>query len=171
VTVGAPPIVSADASVAAVVSGLVTVTERAPVAAPAAIVNVAVIWVALATFTEETVTPVPETLTVAPVSKLVPVRVTVRVPPTSSVLGDCAVRVGAAPTVSEPLDVALVPSVLVTVTDRVPMAAPAVTVNVAVICVELVTLTDETVTPVPEALTVAPLSNPVPVSVTVREPP
>ncbi len=53
-----------------------TVTLRAPVEAPAPIVNVAVILLALATATFETVTPEPLTVTEAPEMKLDPVSVT-----------------------------------------------------------------------------------------------
>jgi hypothetical protein len=55
---------------------VVTVTSRAPVAAPPSIVKVAVIDVSLTTVTSLTVMPVPLTVTVAPETKLVPVSVT-----------------------------------------------------------------------------------------------
>ena len=61
---------------AVVPAEVVTVTLRAPVVAVAAIVKVAVIWVALTTMTLLTVTAVEETVTVAPETKFVPVRVT-----------------------------------------------------------------------------------------------
>ena len=52
---------------------LVTVTLRAPVVAPAAIVMLAVTWVALLNVVELTVMPVPENEAVAPLAKFVPV--------------------------------------------------------------------------------------------------
>jgi len=64
-----------------VVPEVVTVTFRAPSAAFAAMVNVAVISVLLTTAVLLAVTSVPLTLTVAPVAKLVPVSVTPKVCP------------------------------------------------------------------------------------------
>ncbi len=55
------------------VSGLVTVTSRAPTVAPAAIEMFAVRLVALVKLVELTVMPVPENAAVAPVTKPVPV--------------------------------------------------------------------------------------------------
>ena len=53
-----------------------TVTLRAPVAAVEAMVRLAVTWVALTKVVESTVTPLPDTVTVAPLTKLVPETVT-----------------------------------------------------------------------------------------------
>jgi hypothetical protein len=77
VTTGAASTVKRLLPVAAVVSGLVTVTLRATVAAPEATVKVAVMEVEVTKLTEDTVTPVPEIPIVAPLSKPVPVIVTV----------------------------------------------------------------------------------------------
>ena len=60
---------------------VVTVTERAPVAAAASITKVAVSEVPLPTTMLLTVTPVPLTATVVPAMKLVPVSVTATVAP------------------------------------------------------------------------------------------
>ena len=80
-TVGAVCTVKRLLPVAEVVSGLVTVTLRAPVAAPEATVNVAINWVELTKLTELAVTPEPEMVTdgttVALPTKFVPVIVTV----------------------------------------------------------------------------------------------
>ncbi len=54
----------------------VTVTSRKPVGAFVATVRIAVSWVPLSTLTVPTDTPVPLTLTVAPLAKLFPVTVT-----------------------------------------------------------------------------------------------
>ena len=76
VTVGPALTVNTPVPVAAVSSGLVTVTLRTPVVAPAAIVMFAVSWVALTKVVELTVIPVPEKLAAAPLTKLVPLTVT-----------------------------------------------------------------------------------------------
>src|SRR6266542_1706936 len=55
------------------VSVLVTVTSRAPVVAPPAMVMLAVTWVALLKVVELTVMPVPENDAFAPLTKFVPV--------------------------------------------------------------------------------------------------
>ena len=57
-------------------SGFVTVTLRAPVAAPAAIMMFAVSCVELTKVVELTVMPLPEKVTLAPLTKLVPFTVT-----------------------------------------------------------------------------------------------
>ena len=72
VIVGAAFTVNAPVFVTDAVSGFVTVTSRAPVVAPAAIVMFAVNFVALLNVVEFTVMPVPENDATAPVMKFVP---------------------------------------------------------------------------------------------------
>ena len=57
-------------------SALVAVILRVPVVAVEAMVRLAVSWVALTKVVELTVTPLPDTVTTAPLTKLVPVTVT-----------------------------------------------------------------------------------------------
>lgn len=84
------------ASAPLVPPAVVTVTLRAPAAAPLAIVNVVVSDVVLAVVTVPTVTPTPSTLTVvAPAAKFVPVRVTLAALPAVPVDGEIPERVGA----------------------------------------------------------------------------
>jgi hypothetical protein len=144
---------------------VVTVTLLAPVAAVPEIVNVAVICVELTTVRPLTVIPLLPGLTVAPVTKLVPVTVTGTVAPCAPLFGLAAVRVGAGGfTVNDtPL---LVPPFVVTVTLLAPVAAVPEIVKVAVICVALDTVTLLTVIPLLPGFTVAPLTKLVPVSVT-----
>src|SRR5690349_19428384 len=73
---------------------VVTVTLAGPGAALAAMVNVAVICAALTTITLLTVTPALETATVAPETKLAPVRVTGTVAPWLPLAGLAEVNVG-----------------------------------------------------------------------------
>src|SRR6185369_12258142 len=74
---------------------VVTVTLRAVAEALAAIVNVTVKLVVLATFGVPTVMPVPLTFTVvAPITKFVPVRVTPTAVPATPVFGCTFVNVG-----------------------------------------------------------------------------
>ena len=81
--------------------GVVTVTFRADRVAVPAILNVAVSCVGLTTVTFEIVKPPPATPTVAPATKLLPVRVTVNGPepkkpkPRECEFGLMAVSVGA----------------------------------------------------------------------------
>jgi hypothetical protein len=78
------------------VSGFVTVTFLAPVAAPAAMLMFAVSDVALTKVVELTVIPVPLKVAVAPLTKLVPVTVTFRfVAPCTPLFGVVEVTVGA----------------------------------------------------------------------------
>jgi hypothetical protein len=76
VTVGAALTVNTFVPVPAPASGLVTVTLRVPVVAPDAIVMFAVSDVALTNVVELTVIPVPENDADAPLTKPVPVIVT-----------------------------------------------------------------------------------------------
>jgi hypothetical protein len=151
---------------------VVTVTLRAVVAAAESIMNVAVKDVPLETLTVFPVTPVPLIVTVvAPMMKLVPVKVTPGAAPTTPVFGETALRVGGAGrtvNVCEPL----VPAAVVTVTPRAVVAAAGSIVNVAVKDVVVETLTAVPVTPVPLTVTVvAPEIKLVPVNVTVGEAP
>ena len=85
VMVGPVSMVNRAFPVALVVSGLVTVTLRAPVVALWVAVKVAVIEVGLTKLTADAVTPLPEIVTdgttVALPTKFVPVIVTVSLPP------------------------------------------------------------------------------------------
>jgi hypothetical protein len=142
---------------------VVTVTLAGPVAALAAMVKVAVIWVRLFTLTLPTVTPGPA-LTMAPEVKLAPVSVTGTLAPCVPLLGLMLVNVGS-PTVIVKTTALLVPLEVVTLTLAGPVAALAAMVKVAVIWVRLFTLTPPTVTPGP-ALTMAPEVKLAPVNVT-----
>jgi len=102
-----------------------TVTLRAPVVAELATAKLAVIWVALTTLTPLTVTPLPETATVAPLAKLVPVRVTLAaVLPTGVLAGVIPVSVIAVEVTLKVIG-ALVAAPWVTVRVRAPGAAEA----------------------------------------------
>jgi hypothetical protein len=72
-----------------------TDTLYGPATAPAAIVKVAVICTLLTNTTLLTVTPVPETATVAPELKFVPAKVTFTAVPGFPLFGDIEVSVGA----------------------------------------------------------------------------
>ena len=144
---------------------VVTVTFVAPTVALAAIVNVAVIWVELTTLTLLTVTPALATLTEAPAMKLAPVRVTGTLAPWAPLFGLTELRVGAEEVTVKVAD-PLVPAEVVTVTFVAPTVALAAIVNVAVIWVELTTLTLLTVTPALATLTEAPATKLAPVRVT-----
>jgi hypothetical protein len=101
--------------------GVVTLMLRAPTVALEAMVRVAVICEKLTTVTLLTVTPVEEMLTVAPGTKLVPVRVTGTVAPCVPLDGAIVVRAGELATVKT--TGALVPPGVVTVTFRGPVVA------------------------------------------------
>src|SRR5438105_6775178 len=76
--------------------GFVTVTSRPPIVAPLATAIVAVSWVELTKLTDFTVTPLPETDTVAPAAKFEPLTVTFAfAAPWPSALGFTDVTVGA----------------------------------------------------------------------------
>src|SRR5208337_358295 len=127
VTVNAtPPLVPPD---------VVTVTLFDPVAALAPIVNVAVICVALTTVTLLTVIPLLPGLTVAPLMKFVPVRVTGTAAPCAPLLGLTPVSVGTdAVTVNATPLLATPP----TFTTTFPLVAPLGTVTVMLVALQLV---------------------------------
>lgn len=144
---------------------VVTVTVLAPAAALLAITKFAVIDVALTTVTLVTVTSEPLTATVAPETKFVPVNVTDTVLPCTPEFGLTLVRVGVGGLTVNVL-AAVVPPAVLTVTSRLPSAAPLAITKFAVIDVALATLTLLTVTFDPLTATVAPETKFVPVSVT-----
>src|SRR5579884_2053898 len=146
---------------------VVTDTVRAPSEAPDAITRSAVSEVALATLTFVAVMLVPLTATVvAPLTKLVPVRVTVCVVPCTPVAGATLVNVGVGGFTVK-VCAPLVPADVVAVTFVAPSAAPAAIVKSAVSVVALVTFTLLTVTPaLLTATDVPPTTKFVPVSVT-----
>ena len=74
-----------------------TVTFLEPTVAPAAIWNVAVIWVGLTTTTLDVVTPEPLTATVAPAMKFVPVKVTDMLAPCAPLEGETELNTGGPP--------------------------------------------------------------------------
>ena len=78
VTVGAALTVNTPAPAPTPASGLVIVTLRAPVLAAPEIVMLAVSWVALTNVVELTAIPVPENTVAAPLTKPVPVIVTLK---------------------------------------------------------------------------------------------
>jgi hypothetical protein len=115
---------------------VVTVTLVGPVVALAAMVKVAVIWVALTTVTLLTVTPALATLTVAPEIKLVPVNVTGKVLPGVPFDGLMELTVGGAGDVTTSVAVtvggALTPLALnVSVQLWLPTVAPPVFTDAA----------------------------------------
>jgi hypothetical protein len=75
-------------------SGFVTVIDREPVEAFALAVTTAVILVPLTHVVVPTVTPLPETFTVAPLTNLVPVKMSVTAVPRRVAVGDTDVSVG-----------------------------------------------------------------------------
>ena len=164
VTVGPALTVKALASDPLPASGLVTVTARAPVAAPEAIVTLALSSVALSNVVELTVMPAPNEA-VAPLTKFVPLTATVSVPPRSPELGLVEVTVGAALTVKALASEPLPASGFVTVTVRALVLAPLSMVMLAFSSLALTKVVELTVMPAPkEAL--APLTKPPPVIVT-----
>jgi hypothetical protein len=147
-------------------SALVTVTSRAPVVAPAAMVMLAVTWVALLNVVELTVMPVPEKDAFAPLTKLVPVIAMLwLVAPCGRELGLVEDTVGPALTVKHPVHDPTPLSGLVTVTLRAPLVAPPVIEMFATSCVELLNVVEFTVIPVPENDAAAPFTKFVPVIV------
>jgi hypothetical protein len=135
--------------------GVATVTAAGPSGVVAAIVRVAVICVALTTFTLLTTREELLTFTLGPSTKLVPVRVIVTAAFWAPLEGLTDVSVGAGGT-TENDAAAVVPPAVVTVTFAVPNAAVADTVNVAVICVALTTVELLTATPGLLIFSVAP---------------
>jgi hypothetical protein len=136
--------------------GVVTLTVRAPVAAPAVIVQVAWTVVAVGVPVITQVTPVPLTVTaVAPV-RLVPVRVTAGAVPCVPDVGAIEVSVGIVPTVN--VTVLLVPPGVVTLTFRGPSAALDAIVQFALTEVAVGVPVIAQVMPVPDTFTaVAPV--------------
>jgi len=112
-------------------------------------------------FTPLTVTPVPDTATVSPAARFVPVRVMFVVAPALPEAGLMELNVAAGTTVNATAELVLEP--LLTVTLRAPDAAELATAKFAVICVGLTTVTPLTVTPEPDTATVAPFEKFVPV--------
>jgi len=147
-------------------SPLVTVMVRVPTVAPLEMEMLTLSDVALLNVVEFTVMPLVEKATVAPVMKLVPVMVKFWfTAPASLDVGETAVTVGAALTVKiEPL-VPLPASGLVTVIARVPTRAPLEIEMLTVSVVALTKVVELTVMLDPEKEVVAPLTNPVPVTV------
>lgn len=134
--------------------GVATVTLYVPGVAFAASVKTALTAVALATETEVAITPVPLTVTVAPETKLVPVRFTSKFVPAVPEAGAIEVNVGlglAALIVN--VAALLVPAVVETERLRAPVAAFAAIVKVAEICPAFTTVTFDAVTPVPPTAT------------------
>jgi hypothetical protein len=139
-------------------AAVVTVTSRDRRVAPELTRNVAVIVVAFTTTTLLTVIDPPCTATVAGALKFVPTSVTATVAPRPPAFGAIELNVGFATTGAFTVNTCapLVPVLVDTVTLRVPTAADAAIVNVAVICVALTTATFVASTPVPLIPTVAP---------------
>ena len=145
--------------------GVVTETVRVPVAAPDAMVILAVIWVELLTVNEFTVISEPKLMGVAPV-RYVPVMITAdKVCPWMPEFGDAEVTVGGAAFTVKPAALVPVPLGVVTETVRAPVEAPEVMVILAVIWVALLTVKEFTVTPAPKLTAVAPVRY-VPVMIT-----
>src|SRR5208283_1539080 len=161
VTVGTGSYVNwSDAEVALVPPGVVTVTSTVPVPAG----ETAVILVPDTTVT--LLAPVKPKSTVAPVTNPVPVTVTVVPPATGPAAGEMPVTAGTGSYVNwSDAEVALIPPGVVTVTSTVP-AEPAGETAVILVPDTTVTL----LAPVKPKSTVAPVTNPVPVTVTVVPP-
>jgi hypothetical protein len=139
-------------------SAFVTVTSRAPVAAPEETAKVAVIVVALTKAGELTVTPVPETEAVMPLTNPVPEMVTLCDAPWPSADGLRLVAMGAALTEKHPVHVATsVPGTgpLSTITLCAPSVAVGEIVTLTVMLVEPFTVCEFFAIPVPEKVTVA----------------
>ena len=102
---------------------VVTATVRAPSVAPEARVKFAVMVEAFTTVTRDTLTPVPLTATVAPETKLVPVKVTAAAVPFWPLVGDMETRDGVA-ALTVKFTVPVVPPEVVTATVRAPRVAP-----------------------------------------------
>ncbi len=143
---------------------VVMLTVLEPVVAEVEIVNVAVTVVSFTTVRLLEVTPEPDTvIAVAPV-RPVPVRVTGTLVPRTPELGAIVDSTGPN-TVN--VCVLLIPPAFATLTFLELTVALAEIVNVAVIVVEFTTLTEPTVTPVPDTATIVPVKVKfVPVSVT-----
>ena len=132
------------------VSGLVTVTSRAPIVALLATVTLSVNDVALLRVSELSVMPVPDHFTVTPDWNPVPVTVTATCDaPTGRDAGVRLVTRGSATTVRQFAHVAVPPSELTTVTVCAPAVAVAPAVMLAVSLVAELRVTEFTVMPVP----------------------
>jgi hypothetical protein len=167
VKVGASAVTVNCTTLAVVTPSVVTKTVCGPGVAPAAIVNVAVIVVGLVTVTLFAVIPEPLNVTDAGATKFVPVSVIVEVVvPVFPLVTLSMPSVGGASTVNVTAFVVVTPPV-VTNTVCGPTAAPAAIVNVAVIVVELITVTLFAVIPEPLKLIDAGDPKFAPVSVTV----
>jgi hypothetical protein len=134
------------------------------VTAPALPAGVEAVMVVLLTTTTLVAAVLPQ-VTVAPVTKLVPVMVIAVPPAVDPVLGETLVTVGAGAYVNPLARLALRPLLLVTVTAAVP-ALPAGVVAVMVVALTTVTL----VAAVLPKVTVAPAAKLVPVMVTAVPP-
>jgi hypothetical protein len=139
--------------------GFVTVTVTAP-ALPAGVVAMIVVLLLTTTF----VAAAPPNVTVAPVAKFVPVRVTAVPPSVDPLLGLTAVTVGGAKYVNPFVKLPLCPPI-VTVT----VTAPALDAGVVAVIVVLLVTTTFVAAAAPN-VTVAPAAKFVPVIVTVVPP-
>jgi len=152
---------------------LVTETFRAPCAAFAPIVMLAVICVALLTVVELTVMSAPKLTELTPPIKFVPVKTTFSVCKRLPLFGEILDKVGAgfAPTVKPLVNVAVPPPgvELVTETLRAPNAALAPIVMLAVICVALLTVVEFIVMSAPKLTELMPLIKFVPVKITLSD--
>jgi hypothetical protein len=112
----------------------------------------------------------PKSKDVVPTRNPEPVRFTVRVWPLDPDVGEAATKVGSGLPTRKPFVSVAVPPAggeFVTMTFRLPIAAPAEISSVTAICVELVTVNAETVVPSPASTVVAPDMKSVPVICTV----
>jgi len=166
VMVGADVLVTVKASALEVPPpGLATVTCAVPAAATSVAGMAAVSWVAL---TNVVVRAAPFHFTVAPLTKLVPVTVRVKAGlPAWALFGDSAVMVGtgALPVTVNVNAFEASPSGFTTMICGVPAAATSVAGMAAVSWVALTNVVDRAA---PFQLTVAPLTNLVPVTVRVK---
>src|SRR2546421_117816 len=149
-------------------AGVTTVTCGVPAAATSAAATAAVICVAL---TKTVVRAAPFQRTLEPVTKLVPLTVSVdAAPPTPALEGESDASVGTGLVIVNVWAPEVPPSTpgIVTVTWAVPTAAMSEAGIAAVTCVGL---TRVVVRAAPFQRTLAPMSNPVPVSVSVNPAP
>ena len=169
---GRAVMVSASSVVCVPPSGLVSVSERLPIAVSDDTETDSVIDVDVTDDTELSVTPVPLKATVTPAWNPVPVTVTDWVPAACPIAdGASAVAIGLAATVKPSANVEVPPSGFTTVIERAPMAAsPAIVNDSAIVAVVAdgsdVTVAEFTVMPSPENDTEAPDWKSDPVSVT-----
>jgi len=145
-------------------SGLVTVTLYAPAAAVLWTVTGTVILVDETEVGAPAEIPAPTTFTVRPETKFFPGIVTDVVLPRGA--DGVADAVGSGLGVTVKGAEAVLPSGLVTVRVRAPVAALAATVTLSAIVLALTKVLLTTVTPVPLIATAAPATNPVPVTST-----